>query len=110
MIQLMPSVSFEEADIPALTLAPASSGMVPIAITMNPWDAISLRKRTCSHGESVQAPLPHTSTGSGLLLSNTERSCGLKIVWVVREPSVTITALYSPVPPFSKASDLMSCP
>src|SRR5690625_7568468 len=55
----------------------------------------------CSQGESKQAPLPHTISGSGLSAPNWLTSWGLKTVCVGSEASANIRALYGPVPPSS---------
>src|SRR5512139_2102997 len=78
-----------------------SAGIGPIAITRNPWDAISDKKFTCSHGELAHAPFPHATIGSFILSLNALRSFGRKTVCVASALSEAITALYGPVPPSS---------
>src|SRR6185369_11960975 len=90
--------------------------MGPIAITINPYDAISDKKFTCSHGELAQAPLPQTIIGSLPFFVAAFKSDGLNTVCVGRELSETISALKGPVPPSSTTLDAtldtaeVSCP
>src|SRR5690606_32945796 len=70
---------------------------------------ISFKKLTCSQGESKQAPLPHTINGRLFFPLNPSIFFGLKMVWVGREASVSISALNLPVPPFSITREAASC-
>src|SRR6188768_591736 len=97
MAQLMASVNCDDVDLP-LPRSP-SFGIGPIATTRKPYDATSDRKLTCSQGELAQAPLPHAMMGSLFFLPKALRSVGLKTVWVGKEASVCMIALYLPVPP-----------
>ena len=45
-------------------------GILPVANTMKPCEAISFKKFICSQGELAQAPLPHTRIGRGFFALN----------------------------------------